>query len=73
MGRVFPMNLVQVRITRTVATTRYGTLVSKDLLRTDAAFARFLVEDVAAAEYLIQPEQPAAPARKPRKRKEQPQ
>ena len=65
------MQLVQLRIKKTVATTRYGNLSSGDLLRTDAAFARFLVEDVAAAEYITPPQQPAAPARKPRKRKEQ--
>lgn len=44
--------LVQVRIKGTVVTHRYGTLSSGDVLRTDAAFAKHLVEDCSAAEYL---------------------
>lgn len=64
------MNLVQISITRTIVTERYGALGKDDLLRTDAAFARFLVEDVAAARY-ITPKTIESTARKPRKRKEQ--
>lgn len=46
------MDLVQVKIRGTVVTARYGTLVSGDLLRTDAAFAKHLVEDCGAGEYV---------------------
>ena len=71
------MELIQLRITRTVVTPRYGAMAPGDLLRTDAAFARHLVEDCAAAKYIhhaAQPTRPApqptqAPARKPRKPK----
>jgi len=64
---------VQVRITAwQVSTSRYGTLSNGDLLRTDAAFARHLVEDCAAAEY-IQPsttaEEKPAPVKRTRKTK----
>ena len=45
------MNLVEIRITATVVTARYGTLSHGDTLRTDTAFARHLVEDCAAAKY----------------------
>ena len=62
------MNLVEIQITATVVTARYGTLSHGDLLRTDAAFARHLVEDCAAAEY-IQPK-PAAPKRRRAKKAE---
>lgn len=43
--------LVSVKIKGIVATVRYGTLESGDILRTDAAFAKHLVEDCGAAEY----------------------
>lgn len=43
--------LVQVKIKGIVATVKYGTLESGDILRTDAAFAKHLVEDCGAAEY----------------------
>lgn len=47
------MEKVTVRITAMqVITDRYGTLSNGDLLPTDAAFARHLVEDCAAAKYL---------------------
>lgn len=52
------MDLVQVRIKRLVGTSRYGWLETGDMLRTNAAYARHLVEDVAAAEYVIKPEKP---------------
>lgn len=51
---------IQVRIKGIVATQRYGTLESGDILRTDAAFAKHLVEDCRAAEYCTD----AAPAEK---------
>jgi hypothetical protein len=44
--------LVQVRIKGTVVTQRYGTLSSGDILRTEVEFAKHLVNDCAAAEYL---------------------
>lgn len=46
------MELVHIKIKGTVVTQRYGTLVSGDILRTDTEFARHLVKDCAAAEYL---------------------
>lgn len=63
------MELVTIRIKGLCNTSRYGALSSGDLLRTDAAFARHLVEDIAAAEYVKQKPVPPAkrPARKPRK------
>lgn len=67
------MDLVTVKIRGVVTTARYGTLVSGDLLRTDSEFARHLVDDCNAAEYVnAQPaaEMEAAPPvrvkRKPR-------
>lgn len=64
------MELVTVKIRGTVVTARYGTLSSGDVLRTDAEFARHLVTDCAAAEYMNAP-QPVAdqPQAKPRKAK----
>lgn len=53
-------NQVQVRITGMVMTNRYGTLDSGCVLRTDAAFAKHLVEECNAAEY-IEVEVPADP------------
>lgn len=49
------MELVQVKITTTAVTSRYGTLVSGDILRTDAEFARHLVEDCKAGKYATAP------------------
>ena len=43
--------LIEIKITALVVTARYGALSPGDLLRTDAAFARHLVEDCAAAKY----------------------
>jgi hypothetical protein len=45
-------DLVSVKIKGTVATQRYGTLVSGDILRTDAAYAKHLVEDCSAGSYV---------------------
>lgn len=44
--------LVQVKIKGTVVTSRYGTLSSGDILRTDAEFAKHLVDDCGAADYV---------------------
>jgi hypothetical protein len=54
------MELVQVQITTTAVTSRYGTLVSGDILRTDAEFARHLVEDCKAGKYVTAPAPAAA-------------
>jgi hypothetical protein len=55
------MELVAVKIKGTTITARYGTLGTGDILRTDAAFAKHLVEDCKAAEY-VQPTAPPPPA-----------
>jgi hypothetical protein len=61
-------DLVSVRIKGTVATQRYGTLVSGDILRTDAAYAKHLVEDCSAGSYVeavtVNAEKPAKKAGK---------
>jgi len=64
------MNLVEIQITATVVTARYGTLSHGDLLRTDAAFARHLVEDCAAAKYTTRALQPPAQPKRRRRHKE---
>jgi hypothetical protein len=46
------MHIVQIKITKTAVTARYGTLSPGDLLRTDAGFARHLVVDCKAAKYV---------------------
>lgn len=69
------MELVTVKIRGTVVTARYGTLTAGDVLRTDANYARHLVEDCNAASYAAKPAQadepkaaPQAPTQaKPRK------
>lgn len=65
--------LVQVRIKGTVVTQRYGTLSSGDVLRTDAEFAKHLVEDCSAAEYLDKVSAPKAVEAEPTEQAEQPQ
>ena len=45
------MEQVEVEITGQAITARYGTLNTGDVLRTDAAFAKHLVEDCSAAKY----------------------
>lgn len=44
-------DLVAVRITGQAITNRYGTLSAGDVLRTDADFAKHLVDDCRVAEY----------------------
>jgi len=56
------MNQVQVKITGQAITARYGTLSTGDMLVTDAAFAKHLVEDCGAAEY-VKKAPAAAPAK----------
>jgi hypothetical protein len=47
--------LVEVEITSQAITAQYGTLSTGDILRTDAEFAKHLVEDCGAAKYLKAP------------------
>lgn len=49
------MEQVEVEITGQAITARYGTLNTGDILRTDAAFAKHLVEDCSAAKYKTSP------------------
>jgi len=44
--------IVEVKIKGTVVTARYGTLSSGEILRTDAVFAKHLVEQCGAGEYV---------------------
>ena len=46
------MNQVEVEILGQVITAQHGTLKTGDILRTDPAFAKHLVEDCAAAKYV---------------------
>ena len=59
------MQLVEVKITSTVVTAPYGTLMPGTILRTSTAYAKHLVEDAFAAIYLTAP---AASAEPPAKR-----
>lgn len=59
------MQLVEVKITSTVVTAPYGTLTSGTILRTSPAYAKHLVEEAFAANYLTAP---AASAEPPAKR-----
>ena len=54
---------VQIKITATVITSRYGTLMAGDMLRTDADFAKHLVGECKAGEYVTEPAE-AKPTRK---------
>lgn len=60
------MEQVEVEITGMVITQRYGTLNTGDILRTDAAFAKHLVEDAQGARYT----KPKAPPAKEKTTKE---
>jgi hypothetical protein len=44
--------MVKVKIKATVITAQYGTLQSGDILTTNEFFAKHLVDDCAAADYL---------------------
>lgn len=62
------MELVEVKILTMVITSRYGTLDRGDILRTDAAYAKHLIEECHAAEYAqkhpaIEPEAADKPKR----------
>ena len=47
---------VKVKIIQTVVTAQFGTLVSGDVLVTDSAFAKHLVDDCKAAEFITAPD-----------------
>jgi hypothetical protein len=49
-------NLVEVKIISLVSTSRYGSLSPGDKLITDAAYAKHLVEECAAAKYVNESE-----------------
>lgn len=55
--------LVEVKILAMTMTSKYGNLSSGDVLRTDPAYAKHLVEDCHAAEY-IKPVEVAPPVEK---------
>jgi len=59
------MQLVEVKITSTVVTAPYGTLMPGTILRTSPDYAKHLVEEAFAAIYLAAP---AASAEPPAKR-----
>lgn len=63
------MQTVQVKIRTTVVTHQYGTLSTGDILRTNTEFARHLVEDCAAADYITAPVAADASEQKPAKEK----
>ena len=74
------MEQVQIRITSTVITAPYGTLMPGTILRTSPAYAKHLVEEACAAKYLTNAEpvslkqeesapEPVAEQEKPAKRK----
>lgn len=54
-------NQVEVEITGLVVTSQYGTLSTGTVLRTNAAFAKHLVEDCSAAKYRTVKDGDAAP------------
>lgn len=60
------MDLVSVTITAQAITSRYGTLMPGDLLRTDAAYAKHLVEECGAARFNVPPAADDAPVKKTR-------
>jgi len=60
------MELVSVTITAQAITSRYGTLMPGDVLRTDAAYARHLVEECGAARFDQAAKTEDAPAKKAR-------
>ena len=61
--------MVEVEILGQIITSQYGTLNTGDILRTNEAFAKHLVDDCSAAKYCSKVEQkagePEAPADEP--------
>ena len=65
------MQLAEVKITSTVVTAPYGTLMPGTILRTSPAYARHLVEEAFAASYITtQTEIAEPPARRSKKQTE---
>ena len=57
--------MVKIKITSTVITAQYGTLTAGDVLNTNEAFAKHLVEECCAAKYETNPAQSdEAPAKR---------
>ncbi len=56
------MQLVQLKILKTIVSSQYGALSYGDVLRCGEAYARHLVEDLAAAKYLTAHAAPSQPA-----------
>lgn len=59
--------MVKVRIKGTVITDRYGAMGTGDILATDEAYAKHLVVDCMAAEYVVD-EKPAEKVEEDRQR-----
>lgn len=49
------MELVELKITGTIVTSQYGALSEGDILRTSPEFARHLIDNCHAAEYVKAP------------------
>ena len=65
------MEIVQIRITSTVVTAPYGTLMPGTILRTSPAYAKHLVEEAFAAIYITtQTEIAEPPAKRSKKQTE---
>ena len=60
--------MVQIKIKTTVISAQYGAMTRGDLLRCSAEYARHLVEELNAAEYLEAPAIPAVNPKTPRKK-----
>jgi hypothetical protein len=56
------MELVEVEILTTAITAQYGTLSQGTILRTSSAFAKHLVDEAGAAQYVKKDAKPAADA-----------
>lgn len=63
------MELVEVEILGQVITAQYGTLNTGDILRTNAEFARHLVDDCNAAKYTPAPSIEPAPVKESKLKK----
>ena len=66
------MESVQIRITSTVVTAPYGTLMPGTILRTSPAYAKHLVEEAFAANYITTQTENAEPQAKRSKNKQKP-
>ena len=59
------MDQVEIEITSLAITARYGSLAAGAILRTDAAYAKHLVEDAHCAKYTADTAADAMPAKTP--------